>query len=332
VASTVYPDEIKNLYMVKPGAGQIGDAARALENKILTEAPSKAPYDLATQMVKELQSNTYQYQTDLTSLDCVGLSTVECFASQKRGFCQYYAATMAVLLRDMGVPTRIAVGFLPGAVDLLTGAEQVLNSSAHAWVEVYFPGYGWVTFDPTGGNVSQLTPLPSGKPQASRLPVSSPLGTFQIPGLGQINDPEDRPGTGVSSSRLSPAPLIAVAVLLLLIVGGIAFIAWQRGPRGATNADGAYGTVVRMASRLGFGPRPTQTVYEYAGALSDVLPASRPELELVANAKVESAYGRVILGEERLAALNAAQRRLRVSLLRLVLRRRDRPRRRRGIR
>ena len=87
-----------------------------------------------------------------------------------------------------------------------------------------------------------------------------------------------------------------------------------------------------MASRLGFGPRPTQTVYEYAGALGDVLPASRPELQLVANAKVESAYGHVVLGEERLAALNAAQRRLRVSLLRLVLRRRDRPRRRRGIR
>jgi transglutaminase-like putative cysteine protease len=331
-ASTVYPDDVKNLYLVRPSPDQMGPDAKALENKILAEAPSKAPFDLASQIEKELKSNTYTYSADLRDVDCVGLSTVECFARFKHGFCQYYAATMAVLLRDMGVPTRIAVGFLPGSVDLLTGAEQVLNSSAHAWVEVYFPGYGWVTFDPTGGNLSQLTPLPSGKPQASRLPVSSPLGTFQIPGLGQINDPEDRPGTGFSSSRLSPAPLIAVAVLLLLIVGGIAFIAWQRGPRGTTNADGAYGTVVRMASRLGFGPRPTQTVYEYAGALGDVLPASRPELQLVANAKVESAYGHVVLGEERLAALNAAQRRLRVSLLRLVLRRRDRPRRRRGIR
>jgi hypothetical protein len=111
---------------------------------------------------------------------------------------------------------------------------------------------------------------------------------------------------------------------------GIAFIAWQRGPRGAPAADGAYGTVVRLASRLGFGPRPTQTVYEYAGVLGDILPDARPELQLVARAKVESSYGRVIIGDDRLAGLRLAQRRLRVSLLRLVFRRRDRRRLRRG--
>ncbi len=173
---------------------------------------------------------------------------------------------MAVLLRSMGVPTRIAVGFLPGSVDLLTGVETVRNSSAHAWVEVYFPGYGWVTFDPTGGNVSQLTPLPSGKPTASRAaaPVGR-LGTFQIPGAGQLNDPRTGPGPSIhrrgcrrSADRGRPSCCCS-------IVAGIAFIAWQRGPRGPTSADGAYGTVVRIASRLGFGPRPTQTVYEYAG-------------------------------------------------------------------
>ena len=59
---------------------------------------------------------------------------------------------MAVLLRDMGVPTRMVEGFLPGTRDA-SGAERILNSNAHAWVEVYFPGYGWVTFDPTGANL-----------------------------------------------------------------------------------------------------------------------------------------------------------------------------------
>ena len=122
-ASTVYPDDVKNLYLVRPSPDQIGPDAKALENKILAEAPSKAPFDLASQIEKELKSNTYTYSADLRDVDCVGLSTVECFARFKHGFCQYYAATMAVLLRDMGVPTRIAVGFLPGSVDLLTGAE-----------------------------------------------------------------------------------------------------------------------------------------------------------------------------------------------------------------
>ncbi len=86
---------------------------------------------------------------------------MECFSTYKRGFCQYYATTMAVLLRDLGVPTRIVEGFLPGAVDPNTGIETIQQSDAYTWVEVYFPGHGWVMFDPTGGDVSQVQPLPS---------------------------------------------------------------------------------------------------------------------------------------------------------------------------
>jgi hypothetical protein len=84
--------------------------------------------------------------------------------------------------------------------------------------------------------------------------------------------------------------------------------------------------VTALAGRFGFGPRPNQTVYEYATALGDVLPIVRPELETVASARVETVYGRTLLGEERLHALRLAERRLRVNLLRLAFRR---PRRRR---
>ena len=69
------------------------------------------------------------------------------------------------------------------------------------------------------------------------------------------------------------------------------------------------------------------TVYEYATALGDVLPDVRPELQTVARAKVESVYAREILGDARMASLRAAQRRLRVSLLRLAFRRKERHRR-----
>jgi hypothetical protein len=120
---------------------------------------------------------------------------------------------------------------------------------------------------------------------------------------------------------------VAVAALLLLAFVGLAFIVWQRGPRSGTTADVAYGTVTRLAARFGFGPRPTQTVYEFTGSLAEVLPGSRPELETVALAKVESAYGQRLLGADRIAALQTAQRRLRLSLLRLAFRRKDRPRR-----
>ena len=102
--------------------------------------------------------------------DCAGISTVECFATFKRGFCQYYAPTMAVILRDLGIPTRIAEGFLPGSRDAERGdradprsATPMPGSRSTSRATAGSP------FDPTGGNVSQLAPLPSGDPTASRL-------------------------------------------------------------------------------------------------------------------------------------------------------------------
>jgi transglutaminase-like putative cysteine protease len=319
-----YPADVVSLYL-GVADGQIGPDAQALEDKIVAEARSNTPYDLAAQLVEELHSSTYIYQTDVSNVDCAGLSTTECFARFKRGFCQYYAATMAVLLRDLGVPTRIAQGFLPGSRDPNTGVEKILNSNAHAWVEVYYPGYGWVTFDPTGGGVAVIAPLPSGKPVASGTPRPSGAGAGAT--LPPERDPfaNDPSGSVAGRGRSGPlGPLVAVTFLLLLVVGGIAFAVWQRGPRGETNADRAYGTVARLAGRFGFGPRPTDTVYEFAGALGDVLPTARPELQTVARAKVETAYGRQILSSDQVAALKNAQRRLRVTLLRLAFRRKER--------
>ena len=326
--STDYPAEILARFAATPPDGSLGPKALALEQKIVDDAPSDAPVDLAQQLVKELHSGDYDYDPDVRDLPCPGLSTVECFATHKRGYCQYFARTMAIILRNQGIPTRVVDGFLPGTRE--AGIERIPNSSAHEWVEVYFMGYGWVMFDPTPAGVpGQAGPLPSGPPKASGSPRASanaPLPTLNLPrddgGLGA------RPGAGGPITPGSFGPLVAMTVLLLLVMGGLAFVVWQRGPRGATTADAAYGMVTRIASRFGFGPRPAQTVYEYAGTLGDVLPEVRPELETVARAKVESVYAREVLGADRVETLRAAQRRLRVALLRLVLRRQERRRRR----
>ena len=325
--STDYPDEIRSLYLAPLADGMLGPEARKLEDKIRTTALSSAPVDLAVRMVEELHDPTiYRYETDIRDADCASLSLAECFATFKKGYCQYYAATMAVILRDMGVPTRIAEGFLPGTRDPITGIELLQASSAHAWVEVYFEGFGWVPFNPTGGDVVQLAPLPSGRPVGSTGPRSSASAGPRASLIDRREGVDGPSGSIDGRVRGSAGPLIAVGLLLLLCVSVVAFLLWRRGPRG-TSPDGAYGMVTRLASRLGFAPRPTQTVYEFAGSLGEILPGSRPELETVARAKVESAYGRAILGDDRLAGLLAAQRHLRVSLLRLIVRRRKRPRR-----
>jgi hypothetical protein len=72
----------------------------------------------------------------------------------KRGYCQHYAGAMTLMLRLLGVPARVAAGFTSGAYDEKKHEWLVTDHEAHTWVEVYFPGYGWLPFDPTPGRGS----------------------------------------------------------------------------------------------------------------------------------------------------------------------------------
>ena len=151
-APEVYPQEIHDLYTdVPPDA--LGVDAKLLLEQVKSHARSSDPYDLATEIVKILgNQSVYHYETDITDQVCDSPSQVECFARYKRGYCLHYASTMAMLLRaanpDNPIPTRLVEGFLPG--DRSGRRETVTNAQAHAWVEVYFPGFGWIAFDPTG--------------------------------------------------------------------------------------------------------------------------------------------------------------------------------------
>jgi hypothetical protein len=69
--------------------------------------------------------------------------------NQQSGYCSHFATAMAVMCRYSGLPARVAVGYLPGYIDPLTGAHIVRAGDAHAWVEVHFNRTGWVAFDPT---------------------------------------------------------------------------------------------------------------------------------------------------------------------------------------
>jgi transglutaminase-like putative cysteine protease len=73
-------------------------------------------------------------------------------AEGKRGYCQHFAGAMALMLRLLGIPARVAAGFTSGTYE--DGGWTVTDHNAHAWVEVWFPGYGWLAFDPTPGRGS----------------------------------------------------------------------------------------------------------------------------------------------------------------------------------
>lgn len=337
VAGTDYPKAITDRYL------QVGDAMGPESRKLLDDILRKIeadpllsdnPYDVARTIEKEFRSTArFEYDPNILDVECGDRSSAECFAWSKRGFCQQYATTMAILLREHGIPARFVQGFLPGDPDKKTGIELIYNRQAHAWVEVWFPGHGWVPFDPTGGGLARAEPLPSGKPVQSAPPTASPSFSSGDPrdedgpnprrsfnsGAGPVRPGAGGPGAG---------PFIVVGLVIVAAVLALAFASWRRGPRGPITPEGVYAGVGRLAARFGFGPRPTQTAYEYAAALGDVLPDIRPELHTVAAAKVEVAYGRRTLGEERIQALRESYRRLRVAMLRLLFRRKERPRRR----
>ncbi len=305
--------------------------ARDLLDRIEAKAGDN-PYDIAATMVATFQDpREFIYDSNVQDFRC-DLSIVDCFATTKHGYCEYYASTMVMMLRELDIPARMVEGFLPGKRIGQSNRWEVRNSDSHAWVQVYFPGFGWIDFDPTGGSIAALPALPVGAVQPSAKPgpsAGASRGPRPDPTLRGAED--QGPSGGINGRTNVPVgPLIVAAVLLAVIVGGLALVAWRRGPRGPTSPDDAYGMVTRFASRFGFAPRANQTVYEYAGALAELLPDSRPELETVARAKVEVAYGGRNLGLDRLASLREAQRRLRTSLLRLAFRRADRRARRRS--
>ncbi len=143
-APSLYPTEVISTYLQIPA--MLPRRVRDLAARITADAPR--PYDKALRLQTYLRT-TYPYKLD-TPPPPAGRDAVDYFLFEAPGgFCSYYASAMAVMLRAEGVPARVVTGYAMGEYDFTRGAYRVPADAAHAWVEVYFPGYGWVEFEPT---------------------------------------------------------------------------------------------------------------------------------------------------------------------------------------
>ncbi len=339
LAGRQYPYWAKPYIDIIPDS--IGPEVAQTADQVVSALPADQhdPYHVAEAIQQYLYSTGgFTYQTDVQGL-CGHDKVVDCFLRTKVGYCEHFATTMVMLLRTQQIPARLAMGYLPGH-RLSGGSFEVTRAAAHAWVEVYFPTYGWIRFDPTpgnGDNGQQPTTFVPGddgtNPDASAAPGATP--SFGIPpgaDNGAIQPGAGKGGPQGNGDQINadPGPLaLIVIVLLVLVVGGLALFARRR-RLGYAEPDLAYRGMARLATRFGYGPTPTQTAYEYAGTLGEVLPAVRTELQLVARAKVETTYARRRPDGEMRAKLRAAYRRIQIGLLRLVLRRPHLRRRRRS--
>ncbi len=141
-SGTDYADEIRAHYLQLP---KLDARIPALARQIVGRATN--PYDQARAVESYLRSH-YNYTLDLSTTPPA--DPLANFLFQRRaGHCEYFATAMTVMLRTLGIPTRYINGFLPGEFNSVGGDYIIRASDAHSWVEVFFPGYGWLTFDPT---------------------------------------------------------------------------------------------------------------------------------------------------------------------------------------
>jgi transglutaminase-like putative cysteine protease len=333
VSGDNYPEWVRRYLDIRPGS--VGDDVVNTAKQILDSLPKakQDPYHIAEAVQDYLFSKGgFEYVTDVRGL-CDTTQKIDCFLQIKKGYCEYFASAMVMLLRELNVPARYVVGYLPGQqIDKST--YRVEMSASHAWVEVYFNGHGWLEFDPTPGNAANgqtTTHLPEGAPVASGSPVpGSPRpqssvdpvcegDRFSRACLENTQTPPanlNTPGGGGPDYTL----FIGLGVLLLLIGGaGVGLALFRRVP--SSEPEIAYSGLSRLATRLGYGPKPSQTVYEYADRLGELVPVAAGDVHLIATAKVEATYARRRPEEGVLSMIGGAYRRARLGLLRLLVRR-----------
>ncbi len=128
----------------------------ALAASWVEEAGAETDYQRILAIQDHLRDTTeFTYDINVPPRDDQ-FTLLDFLQTTKKGFCQQYASAMAVMVRTLGFPTRVAVGFTQGDRSETDGLWHVTTDDAHAWVEVLFPTYGWLAFEPTPGRTNPI--------------------------------------------------------------------------------------------------------------------------------------------------------------------------------
>jgi transglutaminase-like putative cysteine protease len=301
-AGTDYPPAIADRYLQIPPnfSPRVADLARQMT------AGATNPYDQAKAIENFLRTIPYNDSIPATPADA---DPLEYFLFDiQQGYCDYYATAMTMMLRSVGVPARAVSGYAEGIYDEENGLYFVTQRDAHTWVEVFFPEYGWIEFEPTAAE----SPLerPTGD-EAEDMAITSqteptpPAGAEPTPEPGPDAEREPPPFTGEEllgdelgglAGRPSNAWwLVALALLIVVPVGG--FLIWRARHQGPTTFAMAlplvlYVKMQQWAQRLGIVAPPSATPYEHAATLVQALPQGRPQIGDITESYVRFRFSR----------------------------------------
>jgi hypothetical protein len=305
----------------------ISERTAALAESIVRGAPTD--YDKAVRLEQFLLLN-YRYDLDVEPYT-PGRDVVDVFLFENQaGYCSQFATAMAVMARHVGLPARVAVGYLPGAFDPMAGAYKVRSGDAHAWVEVHMRANGWVPFDPTprpdaplfigaGGSLATfglLDLMGSGFTGAI-----SPFGGDWFPGMPAIS------GIGrlVMLGGVTLAGVVAAAAVFFFFSRRrrAREERWQYSTLGGEPRRAllrTYQTMAALLARRGLPRRlPAQSAQEYAQFVSGSISQGMDAVQWLSEAASAAAYDPRPVGAS--TALQASEK---LALLKRTLRTRAR--------
>jgi transglutaminase-like putative cysteine protease len=214
------------------------------------------------------------------------------------GYCNYYASAMAVLARLAGIPARVASGYSLDQSE--NGVYHVLESDSHAWVEVYFPGYGWIEFEPTA---SKPEIARRSKPDGSQDANAADLNDADRHSSRNADLPDDEvfpSGSGFNFDNPFWSDSVNIVIVVLLAALLASFIAggffWRKNSikmAHLTPAARVYEQMLTRARWLGLRDDATRaaTPLENADALAERLPGARAETERIAAYYTREKFG-----------------------------------------
>lgn len=203
--TTNYPDWVQR-YKQLPGS--VTARTRQLALQIAGDLPTV--YDKAKALEQWLRQNI-EYNENIQDPP-VNQDLVDwVLFDYQQGYCTYYASAMIVMLRTLGIPARMAAGFAQGSIQTDNGEVReylVRERDAHTWVEVYFPGAGWVEFEPTSAQQpitrgQQQVAAPTSTPTATFTPTAAPMPTI----TAIVTQPGQQPPLLMPSTTPTAAPL-----------------------------------------------------------------------------------------------------------------------------
>jgi transglutaminase-like putative cysteine protease len=305
-----YPPEILELYLQLPD----NFSPRVAETARTVTAGNEIVYAKVKAIETFLRGYTYNEEIEAPAPD---QDPVEYFLYEiKEGYCDYYATAMVLMLRSLGIPARIASGYAEGAYDEESFLYFITERDAHTWVEVYFPGFGWIEFEPTAGESALNRPrgddllntdlFAEGLPDSGSFDSSQDLlGPDGIPGMEDfIADELAFAGEG---GELGGRPWwVWTGLTLLVVAAGLWFLRYTQviGPTQFTPElpPILYERLQYWASRLGLSPLFNHTPYEQAQRLVHALPEGRPFIQEITKGYVHFRFDRKPTATDNLAA------------------------------